>query len=186
MENKLIDRVARTLSVELPYAESMDGYLEQILPLVRPLGEDLFEEEFYVNRPWLEMRDDVHFHQAVLHFFNEEGEYLRSVDGDVTGGSWRYMAGANKLMIQHGKTAELYDLAFLDGQFFVLKKHGDQERQGRRKYTFFIFEPLGKRLEWRDAMILLYRKSQSNNSFYMTIAAIVLAIIAIFFVLSLW
>jgi hypothetical protein len=186
LENKLLDKVARTLNVELPYAETMDGYIDQIIGYIRPLGEDLREEHFYLEKPWLEIRDDVNFHRTILHFFNPGGEYLRSVDGDVSGGSWRYLEGANKFLIEHGGGAELFDLAYLDRDFFILDKHGDQERRGHRKYTVMIWEPVGKRLEWRDAMELLFNKYRNNNSYYITIALIILVLVAIMLVLSLW
>ena len=169
----------------MPKAESMDGYLQEILPLVKPWGEDLREEEFYLEKPWLEMRDDVHFHKAILHFFNVGGEYLRSVDGNVSSGSWRYLKAANKFLIEHSGGSELFDLAFLDGQFFILDKHGDQTRLGQRKFTVFVHEPVAKKLEWRDAMELLFNKYQNNNSFYITLTAIILVIIAIIAVFSL-
>lgn len=164
----------------------MDRYLDQIIPIVRPWSEDLREEGFYTERAWLEIRDDVHFHKAILHFFNEGGEYLRSVDGNVSHGSWRYLERSNKLLIEHSGGNELFDLAFLDSQFFILDKHGDQEKLGQRKYTVFIFEPLGKRLEWRDAMELLFNNYRSNNNYYITLGLIILLIIAIIVILSVY
>ena len=162
----------------------MDRYLDAIIPDVRPWGEDLYEEHFYIGKPWLEIRDDENFHTSVLHFFNEGGEYLKSVDGDISSGSWRYMDGSNKFLIgEGGRDGELYDLAFLDNQFFILNKHGDQERMGQRKYFVMVVEKVGKRLEWRDAMELLFTKYRNNNSFFMIIVAIILVIMAIFFIL---
>lgn len=185
MENKFLEKIAKPFNPEIPFAETMDGYLDQLIPIVRSWGEDLWEEKFYVDKPWLEVRDDEHFHHAVLHFFNEGGEYLKSVDGDVTAGSWRYMPNSNKLIIESGMgDAELFDLAFMDAQFFVLQKHGNQERLGERKYFVMVFEPIARRLEWRDAMLFLFNKYRNNNSFYITVAVIILLIIAIIFTLS--
>ena len=119
-----------------------------------------------------------------MHFFNKEGEYLRSVNGNVTAGSWRLMETSNKLLLEHEEN-ELFDLAFSDKNFFVLKKHGDQARMGQPKYFVMVHEPLGRKLEWRDAMELMYNTYRSNNSFYFTLAAIVLVIIAIVLIYSL-
>lgn len=158
----------------MPKADTLDGYLDKLLPIVKPWSEDLREEKFYVGRPWLEKRDEDVFHKAVLHFFNAEEEYLRSEDGDVQKGSWRYIRGGNKFLItDENDDAQLYDLAFLDGQFFILKKHGDQARLGNRKYFVMVTEGLG-RMEWRDLMEVLFRKSQSNVSFYVLIAVAIL------------
>ena len=184
MENKFLDKLTDSFGVELPIAQSMDDYLDEIIGAVRPWGEDLREEQFYLEKAWLELRDDENFHDTILHFFNDGGEYLKSVDGDVSGGSWRFLHSANKFLLSHGKDEELYDLAFLDGQFFILRKHGNQVRMGQRKYFVMVTERSGKSLEWRDAMELLFNKYRNNNNFYLTIIAIICVIIAIILVLS--
>ncbi|MEN0003921.1 MAG: hypothetical protein AAF798_07245 [Bacteroidota bacterium] len=189
MENKFLESVSRSFSVELPFAESLDRYLDQLIPVVRPLGEDLWESKFYVNKAWLEFKDDENFHDTVVHFFNEgeeDNEYLRSINGNVKAGTWRYLDKAGKFLVTNpdGDT-ELFDLAFLDTQFFILKKHGDQERMGERKYFMMVNEKVGRRLEWRDAMELLFNKYRNNNSFYLSVVIIIVLIAAIVLVLSL-
>lgn len=180
LELKIIDQISSNFNAEFPHAETMDDYLDLIIPNVRSWGEDLREEQFYLNKPWMELRDDVNFHTAVLHFFNDGGEYLKSTDGDVSGGSWRYLDSANKLMLND----ELYDLAFMDNQFFILRKHGNQKRLGQRKYFVMMYEPIAARLEWREAMEYLFNQYRNNNSFYTTLAVIILLIIAIVLILS--
>jgi len=162
----------------------MDDTLNDILKLVRPLSEDLREEQFYLNRPWLEFRDDESFHDAILHFFNEEGEYLRSVNGDVSEGEWRYLQSSNKLMISLGDESELYDLAFLDPEFFILSKHGDNAKLGRPEYFVMLNERVGRKLEWNDAMAKLFNKYRNNNSWLITLTIIILLLIAIIALLS--
>jgi hypothetical protein len=184
VENKFLDKVSRSLSSEMPEGENMDQYLDIILKAVRGLGEDLREQKFYLNKPWLEVRDDEAFHDAILHFFNEDNEYLRSVNGDVASGSWRYLDSSNKLLVSLGDDHELYDLAFLDPEFFILTKHGDQQRFKKAKYFVMLFEPVGRRLEWRDAMEKLFNKYRNSNTFYITLALIVLFIIILVALLS--
>ncbi len=179
----MLDRFSQALTVELPVAETMDEYIDSMLSKVRPWSEDLREEQFYLNKPWLEFRDDLTFHEAILHFFNEGGEYIRSIDGNFSMGEWRHMEGSNKLLISIEGENELYDLAFLDNQFFILDKHGDQHRLGEDKYFVMLYEPIGKRLEWRDAMELLFNKYRNSNGFYITLGAIVLLIIIMLVVL---
>ena len=184
MENKFLDKITTSLSAEFPVADSMDRFLDVIIPKIRPWGEDLYEEHFYVGKAWLEIRDDETFHTSVLHFFNEGGEYLKSVDGDITSGSWRYMDGSNKFLIGEGnRDGELFDLSFLDGQFFILSKHGDQERMGQRKYFVMVVENVGKGLEAREVMERLFNKYRNNSGLFITIMLIILVIIAIFFIL---
>ncbi len=179
----MLDRVSQALTVELPEAETMDEYIDSMLSKVRPWSEDLREEHFFLNKPWLEFRDDLKFHQAILHFFHVGGEYIRSVDGNYTTGEWRHLEGTNKMMLSMGGQNQLFDLAFLDNQFFILDKHGDQHRLGEPKYFVMLHEPVGKRLEWRDAMELLFNKYRNSSGFYITLGAIVLLIIILLVVM---
>lgn len=187
-ENILLDKIARSFNVELPPRANMEEYLNVILPAIRQWSEDLREEEFYLGKGWLEIRDQDDFHESVLHFFNDEGEYLQSVDGNVHKGIWRYMPQVNKLMIEQmagGNVikSELFDLAYMDDKFFILKKHGDQVRKGNSKFWVMGQERAVAGLEWRDIMELLFNKYRDNSSFYRTalILVVILAIIAVIF-----
>lgn len=164
----------------MPYSETMDDYLDQLLPSVKSIGEDLREDQFYLNKPWLEFRDDEKFHDTILHFYNEGGEYLKSVNGDVSNGSWRYLERSNKMMIED----ELYDLSYLDSEFFILSKHGDQKRLKKRKYFVMVFEPVGRKLEWRNVVEKLYGKYRNSNNFYYFLAFMVVLIVILVVLLS--
>jgi hypothetical protein len=184
--NKYLAKVNQSLSEPVPEHTNMDDNLRAILKQVRALSEDLREEKFYLNKPWLEFRDDENFHDAILHFFNEENEYLRSTNGDVEAGEWRYLSSSNKLMISldEEEPSELYDLAFLDPEFFILSKHGDNKKLGRPEYLVLLHERVGKNLVWREAMEKLFNKYRNNNSFLITFTLIVLALIALVVLLS--
>lgn len=184
MKYKFIDKLAGTFEVPVPEGETLDEFLDNIIPAVRPWSEDLREEAFYLDKPWLELRDDDRFHDTVLHFFNEGGEYLQSVNGDVGGGSWRYLERANKFLIEEGGAAELYDLAFLSDFFFILRKHGDLPEKIRPKYFFMVLEARGRGLEWRDACEELFNTYRKNNSFWITLLMIIMVIVAIIVILS--
>ena len=94
------------------------------------------------------------------------------------------MDGYNKFLIGEGnRDGELFDLSFLDGQFFILSKHGDQERMGQRKYFVMVVENVGKGLEAREVMERLFNKYRNNSGLFITIMLIILVIIAIFFIL---
>jgi hypothetical protein len=179
----LLDLIGQAFSTELPDLDSMDEYLDFILPKIRHLGEDLYEEAHYVSRPWLEFQDKDSFKDVVLHFFNPEGEYLVSVNGDVESGRWRYLESSNKFLIEH-KDAHLFDLAYMDRNFFILRKHGEPERFGKAKYFVLAHEGIAKRLEWKDVMALLYDSYRSNNRFYFILTLIVLFLIATIMVWS--
>ncbi len=180
---KIFDLIGQAFSTELPDLDDMNAYLDFILPKIRHLGEDLYEESHYVNKPWLEFQDNDRFMDVVLHFFNPDGEYLRSVNGDVESGRWRYLESSNKFLIEHRDT-QLFDLAYMDRNFFILRKHGAQERFGNAKYFVLAHEAISKRLEWKDLMALLYDSYRSNNRFYFILTLIVLFTIATIMVLS--
>ena len=172
----------------MPNQENLDDYLDMIIPMVRPWGEDLREQEFYVGRPWLEIRDGEGFHEAVLHFFNPDGEYLVSVDGNVSRGKWRYVKSANKLILENSQgkahTSELYNLAFMSSAFFILRKHGDQKRKGRKKYFVMGYEPYVAGLEWREYVELLYNQYTTRQTGYKTIIVILLIVAAAIIIFS--
>ena len=189
MENNILETVARSLNVELPYRENLDEYLDMILPVVRRWGEDINEVANYSvkgGKPWLEVRDEENFHNVVVHFFNEGGEYLKSIDGNVMRGKWRILEGTNKIIIELGGggkpvQTELYELAYLDQTFFILKKHGNQQRN--RKYFAMGFELSVAGLEWRDYVELLfnnYRRRHQSYRLTVGFVAVVILIILIY------
>lgn len=185
MEIKLFDKFVQPLKETLPEANSIDEYLEdKILPKVRPWSEDLREEKFYLNKSWLEFRDDVNFHKTVVHFFNAGGEYLKSEDGEISCGKWRYLPDSNKFLVMPKDCeGELFDLAFLDDDFFILRKHGDHRRLGNRAYFFMIHEPLGKKTNWRESMEILYDKAGRSTGFYILLFIALLLLLGIFLLL---
>lgn len=180
LENKFLEKISKALSTEFPNSKTMDDYLDQLLPKVRAIGEDLREDNFYLNKPWLEFQDSEKFHDTVLHFFNEGGEYLKSVNGDISSGSWRYLDKSNKMMIED----ELFDLAYLDGEFFILAKHGDQKRLKKKKYFVMVVEPVGRKLEWLNVVEKLYSKYRGSSNFYYFLAVMIVLIMILAVLLS--
>ena len=188
VENQLLDKLFRSFSVELPVHDTMDQYLDEIIPLVRPWGEDLREEEFYLDTRWLEIRDSDDFHESILHIFRADEEYLQSIDGNIYKGAWRRLPKSNTLIIDQmadGEAikSELYDLAFMNSDFFILKKHGNQSRIGKRKYFIMGREKLVRGLEWRDVMELLFNRYRNNSQFIILVTFGVI-LIALFIVYS--
>ncbi len=184
MKVNLLDQFSSQFEVELPFRDSLDDYLDEALPLVAQWGEDLQEQEYYIDRPWMEVRDQDNFHQAVLYYFKEGGELIVSVDGNISKGGWRILdEGHNKMMIDH-KGAELYELAFLSDTFFILRKHGNQQRYGKRKYFVLGYEPAVGGLEWRDYVEYLFNTYRANNNSYLLIALFIIIVAAIIVIFS--
>ncbi len=175
-----------TFDLELPEGSTMDEYLDKILPQIRPMSEDLYElipkiQGKKVIR-WKEVRDTDDFHESVLHLFLAEGEYLQSNQGNISKGVWRHLEGTNTLIIEFLKTHELYDLAFLNQKFFILKKHGNHKV---KKYFVLVEEKYAKNREWRDLMDLLFNIYRGNNRFMLWVV-VFLVILFILVFLSLF
>lgn len=181
MEIKFLDNILSSFNVELPREmQTMDEYLDFIIPKVKPWSEDLREEEFWHHTRWQEVSDRETFHEAVLHIFMPGGEYLKSIEGDIMKGGWRILDGANTFIWNKAGGEELFDLAFLNRDFFILKKHGDH----RQKYFVMGKEGIVSSLEWRDVMEKIFNLYRNNSLFLLTTFAVV-ALIVLFLILSL-
>ncbi len=188
IENKFLDSITKPFNLELPEADTMDEYLDFILPAVRPWSEDLREEEFYIDTRWLEIRDNDDSLESILFIFRAEEEMLISIDGNISRGVWRRLEKSNTVIIEQTVDgsivkSELYDLAFLNKDFFILLKHGDQKRKGKNKYFVLGREAVVKKLEWREVMELLFNRYR-NNSQFMTMSAVIVLIIVAFILFS--
>ena len=192
MDNPL-QNIDQTFERNLPRRQNLNEYLwEEVLPQVRPLSEDLRETHFYVvegGKPWQEITDDPNSQEIVLHFFNEGGEYLKSVDGNVFKGRWRLLDQTNKMIIEQSggeknKAAknELYELAFLNATFFILKKHGSQYKEP--KYLFLGYEGAVRGLSWMDCVELLYNEYRNQWSTFNTILVVVIILVILIMLIS--
>jgi hypothetical protein len=180
LESKIWDNISSLFELDLPEdLENLEQYIEYIVPRIQSWSEDLWEEKFYVGKRWKEIRDTDTYHEVVLHIFMPEGEYLISIDGDITNGKWRYLKDSNTLIVEYGGKSNLFDLTFLNDDFFILKKHGDQARKGKQKYFVYGNERTTDKLTWQNAMEKLYNIYRTNSrfSFLLLIMAILIVII---------
>lgn len=173
--------ISKVFSPDLPKdLGDMDAYLDFILPKVLPHGEDLREERFWLGKRWKEIRQEEGFHEAILHIFNPGGEYMLSIDGNLMKGSWRKLGEYNSLVVEMGGRGELFDVRFMNEDFIVLTKHGDQARKGQRRYFVLVHEPAtrygGGDLDWRNIMEKLFNVWRENS---LSIWAWVLFILAL-------
>ena len=160
--------ISRALSPDLPKElGDLDSHLDFILPKVIPYGEDLREINFWLDKRWKEVRDEEGFHEAILHIFAQNGEYLLSLDGNLMKGAWRQLGGENALIVEMGGRSELFDLRFMNNEFMVLTKHGDQARKGLRRFFLLAHEPItrgrGGDLDWRNIMEKLFNVWRENS-----------------------
>jgi hypothetical protein len=160
--------ISRAFSPELPRElGNMDQHLDFIIPKVIEYGEDLREEQFWLSKRWKEVRDEDGFHESILHIFNPGGEYLLALDGNLVKGSWRKLGDYNSLIIEISGRNELFDLRFLNGDFMVLTKHGDQGRKGQRRFFVLVHESEsragGRELDWRNLMERMFNTWRENS-----------------------
>jgi hypothetical protein len=160
--------ISRAFSPELPRElGNMDQHLDFIIPKVIEYGEDLREEQFWLSKRWKEVRDEDGFHESILHIFNPGGEYLLALDGNLVKGSWRKLGDYNSLIIEISGRNELFDLRFLNGDFMVLTKHGDQGRKGQRRFFVLVHESAsragGRELDWRNLMERMFNTWRENS-----------------------
>ncbi len=160
--------ISRALSPDLPQElGDMDAHLDFILPKVIPYGEDLRETHFWLDKRWKEVREEEGFHEAILHIFSPGGEYLLSIDGNLMKGTWRQLGHENALIIEMRGNSELFDLRFLNNEFLVLTKHGDQARKGLRRFFLLAHEPVTRSrsgdVDWRNMMEKMFNIWRENS-----------------------
>ena len=168
MFNDIFRDISHAVSPDLPDdLGDLDSHLAFILPKVIAYGEDLREEKFWISKRWKEVRDDEGFHESILHIFNAGGEYLLALDGNVVKGSWKRLNQDNTLILEISGKSELFDLRFLNGDFMVLSKHGDQNRIGKRRYFCLVHERAaragGREMDWRNLMEKLFNIWRDNS-----------------------
>ncbi|WP_264790745.1 hypothetical protein [Aureispira anguillae] len=170
------------MNEELPKFNSLDEGIDFLMGYLHRFSEDLWEHDFYINKRWMEVRDDINFQEAILHVFEDNGQYLRILDGDISTGSWEYTLGG--LVIKFAGRHELYERVFLNESFFILKKHGDHSSKGNRsKYFFIATESLARRMEWTDLLVVMYEIYKSNTN-YMAIVVGFFLLVALIIILS--
>jgi hypothetical protein len=204
--NIIISYLSKMFRLELPHKETMVEYLDFILPKIGKSSSSLGSLDLYTNgNYWLEINDDDNAHESILHMFgneespdprSDEQSYKYSIDGNMLNGEWARMGNRSLFIKVPGLEFVMYDLVFLNEDFFILKKHGNHKGA---KYLFLASENkisrqyewhdvLGRKrekvkLEWRDIMEMLFDIHRYNYSF-VSAPLIVIVIIMIIAYLS--
>ena len=186
MKELFIHPLAKALNLKLEKADTLDGYLEQILPRIEYSSDTLYESELYTNLRWLEITDGRA--EMILRIFSldkmidksvaslDPFKYTHSVNGNVTYGTWTLLKG-KALVLEHDISRELFDLVFLNEEFMVLQKHGHKPNNNVSRYIFLTREELADGLSWRQNAEELYNVYRHN------LASIVLVVLLGFIVL---
>ena len=179
----LIDKIMNSQDFPEEF-NSLEEGIDLLLPYIWRYSEGLNEFDFFVGRRWLEIRGSIEFQEAILHVFKEDGKYLRIIEGDIESGSWDY--DINGFILKYKGGHELFELSFLNENFFILRKHGDHVAKGNRsKYIFFTTENISHKYEWPDILRLMFDTIYKQNSGYLFIVVIFIVVVAIIVFLSL-
>ncbi len=184
MQERLLDKIAAPFNLQLPVNSSMDAVIDSILPAIAGKSESLKDQEYFLNRQWVEIKDDIGSTAVELFIFQSGGRILISRDGKVDNGSWSVLDGTQKIIIGSGSMGGiLYTLTFLDADFFILKQHGSL-RGVSRKYRVFANERIAARMEWDQALEMLADKYRNTNTGFLLVALFLLLVVIGFLVLS--
>ena len=165
--------------------DSFHRELTSLVSDIYPFSEDLYEKEYFLEKKWLQVSD--HDYQKRLHIFRENGQYLESIDGNVLMGTWSILENSNTIIFEKpglGQQSEkrLYELAFLNEDFFILKKHGN--RTGfENQYLLLGREAIVSGLTWEEVVELIYTRYKNNKKLVRAIVLLI-ALIALYLVFS--
>lgn len=184
MISSFLDKVESYFELEQPKFDSLDEAIDTVVPKVQGYSSDLRDENSYLDKRWVEIRDTDDFHEAVLYIFRKGGECLISLEGNIVKGSWKYLQESNTWLWSSGKGEELYDLIFLNSTFFILKKHGNKQRH--RKYFVLVTEGMARRFNWRDMFLSLHNQYLDSAKFRLWTVILVAFIVFILVLTISW
>ena len=171
-----VDKVVSTVNGELPEFQSLDEGIDFCMEHLAKHSKGL-DEDFFLDTRWLEVRDDVNFQENLLHIFQEDGNYLQILDGDISKGNWENSVGG--LIIKHADKHELFECIFLNEDFFILKKHGSAALRGQRKYFYMVREGFGKGYEWNELIEMMFRVYRSNSFYYLMLMFVLITVLVL-------
>lgn len=179
----ILPTIFNATQLELPRFKDLDEGVSYVLGYVGDYSDGLSDADTYVGKRWKEVRDDVNFQENVLHVFQQGGTYLRILEGDISAGTWELNLGG--LVLKFAGKHELFELAFVNDDFFILKKHGDQSSKGHKKYFFMGRENLARGKEWTDLLDILFALYKENSN-YLAVVFLVVVVGAIILFFSLF
>lgn len=101
----------------------MKEYVLNLIPRLKKFSESLSKRELFIDIPWAVI-DEKSNQQKYI--FKRNGEFVMSINGQVTVGKWEYLASANSLLIDRISDKILLNHAFLDVAVMALKFDGSE------------------------------------------------------------
>ena len=112
-----IDQLANGGVFPEPFNTFEEG-IDRVLSYIEGVSDELTDTEVYSEKRWVEIRDDVDFHESVLHVFKTDGSYMRIIEGNIELGNWSF--DVNGFILKYKSIHEFYEPAFIDDHFFIL------------------------------------------------------------------
>ena len=184
MEDRLLDKIAEPFNLHLPEYETMEAMIDGILPAVAKFSEPDFLEEaspLYAN-DWVKMSDRPGATTVEMYRFQGEsrGEIRTVSDGAIGSLAYEVEESGKRIIIGESimRGSFLYELAFMDTDFLILKRHGNAANIAVR-YLFFCREAIGVRLTWNEALERLVDKYRNSQFPLLAVGLTVAALIAL-------
>jgi hypothetical protein len=96
----------------------MKEYLRSIIPSIKNFSQSLDKTSLLIDKPWV-LIDENHDVQKLI--FKKNKELILSNNGQVTLGSWDYLAEAKCLLIDRGTDKILCNQGYIDEGILILK-----------------------------------------------------------------
>ena len=181
MDDRLLDKLAEPFNLKLPEYTSMHEMIEEVLPAVRRFSEpalDADDSPLFRNN-WVRMTDNVGDNVVHLHTFQSNGNIRVANDGELD--SYVYeLVNSKRIIIGESlhRGSFLYELAFMDNDFLILKRHGN-DANFENKYLFYAVEHIGTRLTWDEALEKIVAKYRNSEMPWGLVVVVLLVMVAL-------
>lgn len=102
----------------------MIDYLKSLLPRLQSYSRKLDDLSSFTNIPWAVVTEEG---TQVTYLFQTNKEFLVSVGGEVTMGTWDYKEVLKSLLIDFNGKKKLYNHGFIDDTVMLLRKDGTDD-----------------------------------------------------------
>ena len=184
MEERLLDKIAEPFNLQLPEYESLEEMIDGILPAVTQFSEPnvLPEDSPLYTLNWVKMTDKPGATQVELYNFQDygRGEIRVVTDGVVSAMAYEVEESGQRIIVGQSvmRDSFLYELAFIDEDFLILRRHGNAANMTHR-YLFFCREAIGTRLTWNEALERLVDKYRNSQFPLLAVGLFIAALIAV-------
>jgi len=99
----------------------MIQYINDLIPRLKQFSENLDKKELFIEIPWVIVDNNLNQQKFI---FRRNGDFVMSLNGQVTIGKWEYLSAARSLLIDRIQDKILLNQNFIDPAVMVLKMDG--------------------------------------------------------------